>query len=224
MTSPLMHEDCRTTLQRNMLYDYVFTSPPDFEEIGVSPDDESAYTAFLQSVFSMCAPTSGIITVAFTDRKYNSRIVSKSYLLKTLMFSLGYALISHKILVKSVAINMFRLNYMNVLSFGQGKPKQWMSKEFKPDVWMDENEKYKGYAYGMPVGVPRRCILNYTQEGDVVYDPFLGSGTTAVAALQCRRAWLGSEVSAECCQLVRERIAEVSVSTLDISSETQRLL
>lgn len=215
MIPQMMHEDCRTTLQKNLSYDYVFTSPPDFEEIGTSPDDEEGYAGFLHGVFSLCRPTTGLITVAFTDRKYDSRIVSKSHLLKTVMFSLGYALTSHKILVKSMGINMFRLNYMNVLSFGKGKTKQWMAQEFKPDVWMDDPDKYKGYAYGMPVGVPRRCILNYTQSGDVVYDPFLGSGTTAVAAIQCGREWLGSEISADCCQLVEERIATLSIPTLD---------
>jgi DNA modification methylase len=214
MIAQIMHEDCRTTLQKNLVYDYVFTSPPDFEEIGTSPDDEQGYAAFLHGVFSLCRPTTGLITVAFTDRKYDSRIVSKSHLLKTVMFALGYVLTAHKVLVKSTAINMFRLNYMNVLSFGRGKTKQWMAKEFKPDVWMDDPDKYKGYAYGMPVGVPRRCILNYTQSGDVVYDPFLGSGTTAVAAIQCGRGWLGSEISAECCQLVEERITTLS-QTLD---------
>lgn len=205
----LWNEDCRVTLKRDLVHDYVFTSPPDFEEIGMSPRSEKEYSDFLRSVFSLCRPTTGIITVAFTDRKHDSRIVSKSNILKNLMFSLDHKLLSHKILVKSTGINMFRLNYMNVLSFGKGKTKQWMAREFKPDVWMDGNEKYKGYAYGMPVDVPRRCILNYTREDDVVYDPFLGSGTTAVAALQCGRRWMGSELDSSCCELAKERINRI---------------
>lgn len=206
----LRNEDCRVTLRSKPIHDYVFTSPPDFEELGLSPDDEEGYSEFLRSVFSLCEPTTGVITVAFTDRKYDSRIVPKSHLLKTLMFSSGHRLLSHKILVKSTSINMFRLNFMNVLSFGRGRTKQNLHREFKPDAWMDGMERYKGYPYGMPVSVPRRCLLNYTREGQVVYDPFMGSGTTAVAAIQCGRSWSGSEINPDYCDLARERILNTS--------------
>jgi len=202
----LRNEDCRITLRSRPIHDYVFTSPPDFEELGMSPKEEEAYGEFLRSVFSLCEPTTGIITVAFTDRKFDSRIVPKSHILKDIMFSLGHKLISHKMLVKSTGINMFRLNYMNVLSFCKGKAKQNLHKDFKPDVWMDGNERHLGYPYGMPVNVPRRCILNYTREGQVVYDPFLGSGTTALAAIQCGRDWLGSEINPEYCRLAMDRL------------------
>ena len=73
---------------------------------------------------------------------------------------------------------------------------------------MDGTDKYKKFAYGMPVNVPRRCILNYTAENDVVYDPFMGSGTTAVAAHRTNRQYIGSELSSEFHQLSIERINE----------------
>ena len=189
-------------------YDYIFTSPPDFEEIGTDPSNPDRYQDFLCEVFGRANPIKKIITVGFTDRKFNGTIVPKSSILKHSMFAIGYNLISHKIWVKSTKIDMFRLTYGNVLTFGKGKVKQYLDKEFKPDVWMDGRGKYKKYAYGMPVDVPRKCILNYTQENDIVYDPFMGSGTTAIAAIKTGRCYLGSELNSSYWKLSKERIEE----------------
>ncbi|NDB27926.1 site-specific DNA-methyltransferase [archaeon] len=189
-------------------YDYIFTSPPDFEEIGTDPGNPEKYQEFLLDVFGRANPRKKIITVAFTDRKFNGTIVPKSSILKHSMLAIGYKLLSHKIWVKSTKIDMFRLTYGNVLTFGKGKVKQNMNKEFKPDVWLDGRGKYKKYPYGMPVDVPRKCILNYTQEGDIVYDPFMGSGTTAIAAIRTNRDYMGSELNSSYWKLCNDRISE----------------
>jgi DNA modification methylase len=195
-------------------YDYVFTSPPDFEEIGSDPSKPEEYQDFLYEIFGMMNPNKGIITVAFTDRKFNGTIVPKSSILKHIMSIMGYRLLSHKIWVKSEKIDLFRLTYGNVLTFGRGKTKQNMVKEFKPDVWFDGYGKYKKYTYSMPVEIPEKCLLNYTQEGDIIYDPFMGSGTTAVAAVRNNRQYFGTELNEEYWNLSKERLAE-ETNTLD---------
>jgi DNA modification methylase len=62
-----------------------------------------------------------------------------------------------------------------------------------------------------PVELPRRLIKLYTQAGDVVLDPFMGSGTTAVAAAQTRRRYTGYELSSAYCELARRRLAELKL-------------
>lgn len=49
-------------------------------------------------------------------------------------------------------------------------------------------------------------ILSWSEPNDLVYDPFMGSGTTAVAALRTGRRWLGSEVSSEYVDVINARI------------------
>ena len=202
------NDDCRNVTKEHPEYDYVFTSPPDFKELELNPKDTLGYSDFLAKTVLTTEPKRGIITVAFTDRKNNGRIVPKSTILKNLMHNEGWELLSHKIWVKSIKINMYRLNYGNVLSFGRGKFRQNQNKEFKPDVWMDGTEEYKGFAFGMPVDVPRKCILNYTQEGDTVYDPFMGSGTTAIASLMTNRLYQGAEMKESVWNLSQERVSE----------------
>ncbi len=57
-----------------------------------------------------------------------------------------------------------------------------------------------------PEELVRRFILASSNPGDLVVDPFLGSGTTAVVAEQLKRKWKGCDISAEYCQWAAERI------------------
>ena len=50
-------------------------------------------------------------------------------------------------------------------------------------------------------------ILTWTDEGDLIYDPFMGSGTTAKMAILNGRNFLGSEVSKDYCEIAEKRIA-----------------
>lgn len=74
-------------------------------------------------------------------------------------------------------------------------------------VWVMRTESKSKPPAPFPVELPRRLIQLYTKPGDVVLDPFMGSGSTAVAALELCRAYVGYDVSEAYCQMARERIA-----------------
>jgi site-specific DNA-methyltransferase (adenine-specific) len=50
-------------------------------------------------------------------------------------------------------------------------------------------------------------IKSWSNEGDIVYDPFIGSGTTALAARSLGRNYIGSEISKEYCQIAESRLS-----------------
>ena len=52
-------------------------------------------------------------------------------------------------------------------------------------------------------------IISWSNEGDLVYDPFMGSGTTAKMAILNKRNWIGSEISKEYCEIAEKRISEM---------------
>ena len=64
-----------------------------------------------------------------------------------------------------------------------------------------------GHPAPFPEELPRRCIELYTYSDEVVLDPFMGSGTTALAALKAGRRFVGYEVSAEYRELAYRRLA-----------------
>ena len=60
-----------------------------------------------------------------------------------------------------------------------------------------------------PVQLLEKFVKLLTNENDVVFDPFCGSGSSGVAALQMNRRFIGSEISEEYCKLSEERFKEV---------------
>jgi len=99
---------------------------------------------------------------------------------------------------------------MNILTFAKKPHKVNLTRDFKPDIFVDEKSpKYRGYPYGMSLDICKRLILEHTQENDTVYDPFMGSGTTAIACLETNRKYLGTEIDNETYKLSQNRISEV---------------
>lgn len=60
-----------------------------------------------------------------------------------------------------------------------------------------------------PVELIKKLISLTTKKGDLVLDPFMGSGTTAVACLELDRNYIGFEISAEYCRLANQRIKKL---------------
>lgn len=67
-------------------------------------------------------------------------------------------------------------------------------------------------AHGHPAIFPEKLardhITSWSNEGDLVYDPFMGSGTTAKMAILNNRKWIGSESVSEYCKIAESRIAK----------------
>jgi site-specific DNA-methyltransferase (adenine-specific) len=77
------------------------------------------------------------------------------------------------------------------------------------DVWelAPESATRVGHPAPFPVELPQRLIDLYTYRGDVVLDPFMGSGTTAVAAVRTGRHYLGYDTDDAYAKAARERVA-----------------
>jgi site-specific DNA-methyltransferase (adenine-specific) len=68
----------------------------------------------------------------------------------------------------------------------------------------------QNHSATFPVELPSWFIRLLTGKGDLVLDPFIGSGTTAVASLRLGRHFIGIESNKECSEVARERIAKES--------------
>ena len=60
-----------------------------------------------------------------------------------------------------------------------------------------------------PYQIAHDHILSWSNEGDLIYDPFMGSGTTAAAAVHLNRNWIGSEISEKYCDIINTRLSEI---------------
>ena len=86
-----------------------------------------------------------------------------------------------------------------------GKSSNWCGDRTQSTVWQIPNlnpfggsrqEEATGHGTQKPVELMRRPILNNTKRGDIVYDPFLGSGTTLIAAASTNRICYGLDIDA----------------------------
>jgi len=140
------------------------------------------------------------------DRKSNGQVISKSSMVIEVFKSLGYILHTHKIWVKSTGTDMFRMNYQHLLTFSRNKEKRKLISDFLPDVFVINQSKWNNYSYGMPVRIIELLVNNYTDKDNIVYDPFMGSGTTAEACVNTNRQWMGSEINEEYAKESMKRI------------------
>ena len=82
-------------------------------------------------------------------------------------------------------------NYQHMRQIAGGKQMKSVWRIASPRT---EEKRFGKHPTQKPVALIERCILASTQEGDLVFDPFLGGGTTAVAAMESRRRCIGIEL------------------------------
>jgi DNA modification methylase len=86
----------------------------------------------------------------------------------------------------------------SLVSDGYERTNVW---EFNPDISSKHPAPF-------PETLVDKIIKYYSYEKDIVYDPFLGSGTTAKMSILNNRNWIGSELVEEYCNMAQERIDE----------------
>jgi DNA modification methylase len=82
------------------------------------------------------------------------------------------------------------------------------------NIWVIKNGMNKStkdkVAFEHPAIFPEELVIkhlvSWTEEGYLVYDPFMGSGTTAKMCILSGRNWIGSEIDSNYCDLIQERI------------------
>ncbi len=76
-------------------------------------------------------------------------------------------------------------------------------------IHMATESSNKSHSAAFPIGLPTWFIKLFTREGDIVLDPLIGSGTTAVAAKQLKRSYIGIDIDEEYCRAAKERVQNV---------------
>lgn len=92
----------------------------------------------------------------------------------------------------------------------KGKPIAEFGQRF--NVWRMSPEKAKNKKFHpaqFPEVLANDHIISWSNENDIVFDPFIGSGTTAKMAMLNNRKWIGCEISEEYCEIVKKRLDEI---------------
>ncbi len=77
------------------------------------------------------------------------------------------------------------------------------------EIWQikpTQGKERNNHPAPFPIKLAERCIMASGNKNLLIYDPFMGSGTTAIAALNCKMNYIGSEISSEYCKIANNRI------------------
>jgi site-specific DNA-methyltransferase (cytosine-N4-specific) len=81
----------------------------------------------------------------------------------------------------------------------------------------------RNHSATFPAALPAWFIRLFTQPGDVILDPFIGSGTTAVASVELGRDYIGIELDPANVEIARTRLQAVETKQLSLSLREQKV-
>ena len=114
--------------------------------------------------------------------------------------------------VKSHAV-IGRLNYLpahELVLYGWFGVHEFKKSQDKSVLFYPKPNKSKLHPTMKPIPLLRNLILNSSSVGDVIFDGFLGSGSTILAAEQVKRISMGCELDPEYCQVILDRVARAT--------------
>ena len=94
------------------------------------------------------------------------------------------------------------------LKEGKGKQRQIVTKEYgkRTNIWRINQQQRSDHPAPFPYLLARDHIVSWSNENDIVLDPFVGSGTTAIAAIRENRHFIGCELDEGYFKITTERI------------------
>ena len=105
--------------------------------------------------------------------------------------------------MRAFALPPMQNKWRSLLCYSLGKPRIPAIPDHLRD---DRNINDTEHKWAKSTGVHRRLIMKFSLLDDLIFDPFCGSGTTGVAAVELGRRFIGMEISEEYCRIARERI------------------
>lgn len=99
----------------------------------------------------------------------------------------------------------------------KGKPRTYrdaLAGAYVGEVWDIFAKPMKEHPAPFPETLVENCVRLSTVEGDLVVDPFSGSGTTALVSRKLKRNFIGGEICAEYCDLAKSRVSDFESTDL----------
>jgi len=210
----------------NNFVDYVLTSPP--YNVGynqMNGNNTKKYKEFSDNTNEYFEEQKTLILELLRVTKkhifYNTQMLgnNKVDLLKLLGFfshKIKDIIIWKKKAIPHIEQGIFNSSFEFIIIFSNDRPekKKFYDANFKQgsqsNVFEILNSHSNPFASQhkaiMPLDIPRYFMINFGKENDIWYDPYMGTGTTAVASIEEKRNWIGSEISQEYVDLANKRL------------------
>jgi len=171
--------------------------------------NEAAYQSWQNDIFSAipCADKASLF-YNHQERWIDGECVHPVRWFSPVGWSLRQEIIWDRSVGMMLNARMFCRYDERILWFVRGRWKWNQSFVGLGTVWRIACEQNKPHPVAYPLEIPRRCIAAATDPGDLVLDPFMGSGTTLVAAKDLGRKAIGIEIEEKYCEIAARRLAQ----------------
>jgi site-specific DNA-methyltransferase (adenine-specific) len=172
----------------------------------IAAEDYLAFTKeWMEQAFRVLRPTGSLYVFSGWNR------------LRDVLQSLdetGFTTINHLIWKYQFGVytrKKYVTSHYHILFAAKDPKKYFFSKaeHYPEDVWVINREYWTGKRKTptkLPLALVKKILAFSSREGDLVLDPFLGSGTVAAAAKEMGRHYLGFEIVPEYCEMAKERV------------------
>ncbi len=180
------------------------TLKPRFDAIANDDLNETELFEFLRGYMS-------VQILAKKSAQYVCHASLRSHVFREALIETGYIIRAHIIWAKSrPGFNFANYKWKHEPIFYAAPANgscNWYGDNTQNTLWEVASDSGATYQHPTqkPVGLPAIAIRNSSRSGEIVYDPFLGSGTTLMAAAQMDRAGYGIELAPGYCDVIVER-------------------
>jgi len=201
----LYHGDCLRILAEfpEESVDLILTDPPYGTNYGKVEGDESleTYLKFLKISFRILKPDRFLITYCFP--KFISEVIKTAEEAGFEYEWIGFNYYPNMFKQKPQPLGYNR--HEPFLIFSKGHPTR---NSFMKDVIhiIMEKERRALHPHEKPLKALDKLVESASKEGQIVLDPFAGSGTTLMSCERLNRKWIGIEIEEEYCRLAKDRI------------------
>lgn len=161
------------------------------------PYQDTHYETLLKNVFGevyRVLKNNKVVVTVNTDVKRND-FFPKHILIHDVLTKLGFVLRDIKIWVRTDFNRFDRLGYSFIQIFSKGDYKKNVYRDFEAGIWrLPYSMNTENFRDAYHPEIVHRCLEAFTQEKDIILDPFLGSGTTLKTAKDYNRQVVGYEI------------------------------
>lgn len=179
----------------------------------LSEDDYQMWmTEILNEMMRIIKPD-GSIFFNHKPRRHNNRVYLPTDFISKSNLSLYQLIIWNRLSSPNIRKDVLLPCTEHIYWLTKGKPKTYkdnLSKEFHSEVWTINPDKGNTHPAPFPEKLVENCILLSTEKGDLVLDPFLGSGTTAIVSKKLDRNFTGIELDESYLNLSKSRLTTTS--------------
>lgn len=177
----------------------------------LTEEEYSSWMVLLLNEMKRIIKPNGSIFFNHKPRRHKNKVYLPTDFISKSELSIYQLIIWNRLASPNIRKDMLLPCTEHIYWLVKSKPKTYkenLNSKFHSEVWNINPDKKTKHPAPFPETLVENCLLLASREGDLVLDPFLGSGTTAVVSKRLKRDFIGIELDADYIDICNSRLNE----------------